>query len=173
MQPLLGSETFWLSGLSRLSLRAFGYHGLQDHTVSFVFGAFGNRKASTKGMCLLSQLRAFYRLGLKDSAGLLAWLDSVNFEPTRFGQHFHGQGVVNQSIASALSVGSFVHLALFSLREGSKQVLAFEAVHCNCVDTCKLCRLSFGAFIAVASTTWPRSFSWRNLFCALIAALAF
>ena len=34
--------------------------------------------------------------GLKDSAGLLAWLDSVNFEPTRFGQHFHGQGVVNQ-----------------------------------------------------------------------------
>jgi hypothetical protein len=28
-----------------------------------VFGAFGNRKASTKGMCLLSQLRAFYLLG--------------------------------------------------------------------------------------------------------------
>jgi len=33
----------------------------------------------------------------------------------------------HQSIASALSVGSFVHLALFSLREGSKQVLAFKA----------------------------------------------
>ena len=32
-------------------------------SVSFVFGAFGNRKASTKGMCLLSQLRAFYLLG--------------------------------------------------------------------------------------------------------------
>jgi hypothetical protein len=33
----------------------------------------------------------------------------------------------HQSIASALSVGSFVHLALFNLREGSKQVLAFKA----------------------------------------------
>ena len=55
-------------------------------SVSFVFGAFGNRKASTKGMCLLSQLRAFYLLGALgfSNAFLMPWLEIHSLDTRMF-----------------------------------------------------------------------------------------